>query len=55
MKALAEIDCRGDFTFEALHMWHGLDENFFAVKAKYLYEIGCYLVRKFEKYKKEIL
>ncbi|MFA6892318.1 MAG: sugar phosphate isomerase/epimerase family protein [Sphaerochaetaceae bacterium] len=51
MKALAEIDYQGDFTFEALYLWRGLDEDFFSTQAKYLYDVGQYLIRKFEKYK----
>lgn len=51
MKALAEIDYKGDFTFEALHLWRGLDDDFYLTQAKYLHDVGRYLIRKFETYK----
>lgn len=53
-KALAEIHYSGDFTFEALHLYEGMDEDFYAVSAKYLHDVGRYLIRKFEKYSAEL-
>lgn len=51
MKALAEVDYKGDFTFEALHLWEGLDEEFYGTQAKYFHDVGRYLIRKFNRFK----
>lgn len=50
MKALAEIRYAGDFTFEALHLYRGSDEDFYPVAAKYLHDVGRWLIQKFEYY-----
>ena len=52
MKALAEVHYEGDLTFEALHLYEGFDENFYLTRAKYLHDVGRYLISKFEGYSK---
>lgn len=54
MKALAEIDYQGDFTFEALHLYEGMDDGFYATSAKYLHDVGRYLIQKFQHYKEAL-
>lgn len=51
MKALAEADYQGDFTFEALHLYEGFCEEFYPVSAKYLHDVGRYLIGRFEHYR----
>lgn len=50
MKALAEIHYEGDFTFEALHLYEGFREEFYFTSAKYLHDVGRYLISLFETY-----
>ena len=54
MKALAEIHYEGDRTFEALHLYENLEEDFYLTKATYLHDVGRYLIAKFEKYSREL-
>lgn len=54
MKALAEVHYEGDLTFEALHLYEGFDESFYPVRAKYMHDVGRYLIGKFEKYSEEL-
>ena len=54
MRALAEIDYQGDFTFEALHLYEGMDDGFYATSAKYLHDVGRYLIQKFQHYKETL-
>mgnify|MGYP000288436485 CR=1 FL=1 len=54
MRALAEIDYQGDFTFEALHLYEGMDDGFYATSAKYLHDVGRYLIQKFQHYKEAL-
>lgn len=54
MKALAEVHYTGDLTFEALHLYEGFDESFYPVRAKYLHDVGRYLIGKFEQYSEEL-
>jgi len=51
MKALAEAGYQGDFTFEALHLYEGFDEQFYPVSARYLHDVGRYLIGRFEHYR----
>lgn len=53
MKALAEVHYDGDFTFEALHLYEGFREEFYPVAAKYLHDVGRYLIGRFEAYSAE--
>ncbi len=53
MKALAQVNYQGDFTLEALHVYRGMDEDFFLTQAKYLHDIGRYLISKFQKSRTE--
>ena len=48
MRALAEVGYSGDFTFEALHLYEGFQEEFYPVCAKYLHDVGRYLIRLIE-------
>ena len=50
MKALADIHYEGDLTFEALHLYEGFDESFFLTRAKYMHDVGRYLISRFERY-----
>lgn len=50
MKALAEVGYQGDLTFEALHLYEGFNESFYRTRAKYLCDVGKYLVSRFEAY-----
>lgn len=47
MITLAEIGYEGDLTFEALHLWKGEDITFYKLQAKYLHDIGRYLIDLF--------
>lgn len=49
MAALAEIGYKGDFTFEALNHYRGYDDEFLGTAAKYLHDVGRYLIHKFER------
>lgn len=53
LKALAEIHYDGDFTFEALFFYEGLDESFYPVVTKYLHDMGRYMIGKIEAYSAE--
>lgn len=53
LRALADTDYRGDFTFEALHVWDRGSADFFPVQARYLYEVGVYMVHRLEGFRKE--
>lgn len=53
-KALAEIDYKGDFTFEADRLFDKVTEVTALYTAKYLCEIGRYLIGKIEHYKNVI-
>lgn len=50
-KALADIDYSGDLTFEVINIYRGYDSDFMPVSAKYLHDVGRYLIRKIEGYK----
>lgn len=52
MKALADIDYDGVFTFEAFLFYQNFPDDFLPTAAKWIHEMGVYLVRKIEKYKK---
>ncbi len=53
LRALADIDYQGDFTFEALHLWERCDEDFYPVQARYLYEVGRHMLERLEQFRKE--
>lgn len=48
-KALSEIGYKGDFTFEVLNHYRGYDDEFLETAAKYLHDVGRYLIHKIEK------
>ncbi|NLU33301.1 MAG: sugar phosphate isomerase/epimerase [Clostridiaceae bacterium] len=52
-KALADINYDGDFTLEALNPYRAFDESFFYTAAKYMHDVGRFLIRKFEQYARE--
>lgn len=51
-RALAEIDYQGDFTFEVINIYRSYDNDFLFTSAKYLHDVGRYLIAKIENYKK---
>ena len=53
LKALAEVRYGGDFTFEALHLYEGFREEFYSSAARYLHDVGRYMIRRFEEYARE--
>lgn len=54
MRALAEVDYSGGFTFEALHLYEGFRDEFLPTSAKYLHDVGRYLIDRFEDYSKQL-
>ena len=50
VQALAQVHYAGDFTFEALHLYEGFREEFYPTAAKYLHDVGRYLIERFESY-----
>lgn len=50
-KALAEIDYKGDFTFEAINIFKNANEHTVDAIAKKLHDIGRYLIGRIEYYK----
>lgn len=52
-KALAEIDYKGDFTFEAENIFKNANEQTVDALAKTLHDIGRYLISRVEYYKNE--
>lgn len=50
-KALAEIDYKGDFTFEADAFYRGIPAELYPAATKYMCEVGRYLISEFEKAK----
>lgn len=53
MKALADIHYDGDITFEALHLYEGFAEDFYLTRARYLHDVGRYLISRFNKFSEE--
>ena len=53
-KALAEIGYQGDFTLEVLNSYRAFDAEFMPVSAKYIHDVGRYMMAKVERYKKEL-
>lgn len=47
-KTLADIGYAGDITFEVLNIYRTYDDEFLPVSAKYLHDVGRYLIRKIE-------
>ena len=54
LRALAEVDYSGGFTFEALHLYEGFRDEFLLTSAKYLHDVGRYLIDRFEDYSKQL-
>lgn len=52
-KALADIDYDGVFTFEAFLFYRNFEDDFLPTAARWIREIGEYLVGKVEKYRKQ--
>lgn len=50
-KALAEIDYKGDITFEADAFYRGIPEALYPAATKYMCEVGRFLASKFEEAK----
>lgn len=49
MKALSDVGYDGDISLEALHLYEGFDESFYVTRARYLLDIGKYLLSLYEK------
>jgi len=47
-KALADIGYEGDITFEVLNIYRAYDDGFLPVSARYLHDVGRYLIQKIE-------
>lgn len=52
MKALAEIDYDGVFTFETFQFYSYFEDDFLPTAARWIHDMGVYLCQKIEKYKK---
>lgn len=50
-RALADIGYTGDITFEVLNIYRAYDDAFLPVSAKYLHDVGRYLIGKVEGYR----
>ena len=50
-KALATIDYSGDLTFEVINLYRSYDVDFLLTSARYLHDVGRYLITKIEKQK----
>lgn len=50
VRALAETGYAGDMTLEVLWPYDAFDDTFLETAAKYLHDVGRYLIRKFEEY-----
>lgn len=50
-RALADIGYTGDITFEVLNIYRSYDDAFLPVSAKYLHDVGRYLIGKVEGYR----
>lgn len=48
LDALCEVNYSGDFTFEALRLYNNFDESFYPTAAKYLHDVGRYMLKKLE-------
>lgn len=53
-KTLAQINYSGDLTFEVINIYRHYDKEFMLTSAKYLHDVGRYLIGKIEKYKDEM-
>ena len=51
LKALAEINYSGDFTFEAMCFLYGFDKDFMPTVLKFMHDTGRYMIEKIQKYK----
>ena len=51
-RALADIGYAGDITFEVLNIYRAYDDEFLPVSAKYLHDVGRYLIRKIEEFRR---
>ena len=51
MKALAEIDYDGVFTFEAFLFYANFEPDFFPTAARWIHDMGVYLCEKIERFK----
>lgn len=47
-RALADIGYTGDITFEVLNIYRAYDDAFLPVSARYLHDVGRYLIEKIE-------
>lgn len=50
--SLAEIDYKGDFTFEVLTFFDGMQNEFIPVALKYLHDLGRHMIQMIERKKK---
>lgn len=53
MKALADIDYDGVFTFETFLFYKNFEDDFLPTAARWIHDMGVYLVEKMERYKAE--
>lgn len=53
-KALAEISYSGDLTFEVIRIYRSYDKELMLTSARYLADVGRYLIGKIENYKKQM-
>ncbi len=52
LKALAEVDYKGDLTFEVLRLYDfKAPEEMLVTSAEYLYKLGQYMVSEFDSFK----
>lgn len=54
LKALADVDYQGDFTFESLHLYEDrVPEELFPLQARHLFELGKAMVARLASFKKQ--
>ncbi len=53
LKALADVNYTGDFTYEAMNFLHGFDKELMPVVLKFMHDVGRYMIEKIEQYKNQ--
>lgn len=51
LKALADVDYQGDFTFECLHLWEDKPVELYPIQARYLHAMGEFMVDRLRQFK----
>ncbi len=51
LKALADIEYQGDFTYEAFNFLYGFDKEFIPTALKFMHDTGRYMIDKIDSYK----